>query len=109
MEVDELVPAPEPAPLPSGDIKTKMTGAIAAMITVKKAKPTEIKPAPKVDVPTKVSKAVMRLQCLHWMLTGHHGRRLRLAQRGEEEGPGEAAGETERHAAGYAGLQVGEC
>ena len=52
MKVEEE-PVPEKpleTPVPAGDIKTKMTGAIASMATVKKAKPLE-KPAPKPDAP----------------------------------------------------------
>ena len=48
---EEPVPEKPPeTPVPAGDIKTKMTGAIASMATVKKAKPLE-KPAPKPDAP----------------------------------------------------------
>ena len=48
---EEPVPEKPPeTPLPAGDIKSKMTGAIASMATVKKAKPLE-KPAPKPEPP----------------------------------------------------------
>lgn len=53
MEVEEVEPLPEKppeTPVPAGDIKTKMTGAIASMATVKKAKPLE-KPAPNPEPP----------------------------------------------------------
>ena len=61
VEVEEE-PVAEPAPVAvdpvvvdpvvvdAGDIKTKMTGAIAGMATVKKTKPTEKAP-PKVELP----------------------------------------------------------
>ena len=56
VEVEEE-PVAEPAPVvvdpvvvDAGDIKTKMTGAIAGMATVKKTKPTEKAP-PKVELP----------------------------------------------------------
>ena len=49
-EVEEI--APVVLDLKAGDIKSKMTGAIAGMTTVKKIKPAE-KPAPKLE-PAKV-------------------------------------------------------
>ena len=50
VEVDEPVPEAAPVAVDAGDIKSKMTGAIAGMATVRKTKPTEKAP-PKVDLP----------------------------------------------------------
>ena len=107
VEVDEPVPEAAPVAVDAGDIKSKMTGAIAGMATVRKTKPTEKAP-PKVDLPKVRQKEpfLKKKKTIFYLSGSTTCCRCRLARRKEKEGSCKAAREAERHATGHARLQV---